>query len=116
MATPSALRSRRRSAGQLHALAALQREIQATDPNARRKYLRDFAEAFLDYEAVVSRAEMQLELLESDIVLVGVETVFSRHQNILDEWRHGEISDDELRERIRFDADWGYEWTPFLAV
>jgi hypothetical protein len=145
MATPSALRSRRRSAGQLHALAALQREIQATDPNARRKYLRDFADAFLNYEAVVSRAEMQLELLESDIVLVGdyhalpgsqrfaaelleslarsgrpvvlgVETVFARHQNIFDEWMHGEISDDELRERIRFDADWGYEWAPFLAV
>jgi len=145
MATPSALRSRRRSAGQLHALAALQREIQATDPNARRKYLRDFAEAFLNYEAVVSRAEMQLELLESDIVLVGdyhalpgsqrfaaelleslahsgrpvvlgVETIFARHQSILDEWMHGEISDDELRERIRFDADWGYEWPPFLGV
>ncbi|MBV9610293.1 MAG: ChaN family lipoprotein [Acidobacteria bacterium] len=145
MATASALRSKRRSAGQLHALASLQREIQATDPNARRKYLRDFAEAFLHYEAVVSRSEMQLELLESDVVLVGdyhalpgsqrfaaelleslarsgrpvalgVETVFARHQNILDEWMHGEISDDELRERIRFDADWGYEWAPFLAV
>jgi hypothetical protein len=145
MATPSAVRSRRRIAGELHALAALQREIQATDPNGRRKYLRDFTLAYREYQSVISRAEMQLEVLENQLVLVAdyhalpgsqrfaaelleslsrsgkkvilaVETVFARDQHILDEWIAGEIDDQELRERIRFDADWGYEWAPFLEL
>jgi hypothetical protein len=145
MATPSAVRSRRRIAGELHALAALQREIQATDRNGRRKYLRDFASAYREYQGLISRAEMQLELLDNHIVLVAdyhalpesqrfaadlleslsrsgrkvvlaLETVFARDQHILEEWLAGEIDDDELRERIRFDADWGYEWTPYLEL
>jgi hypothetical protein len=143
--SPSAVRSRRRSAGQLHALASLQREIQATDPNSRRKYLRDFSEAFRDYESVLSQDEVQAQLAKADVVLVGdyhalpgsqrftaqtlrqiaesgrpvvlgVETVFSRHQHILDEWLAREIEDDEMRERIRFDADWGYTWEPFREL
>jgi len=45
-----------------------------------------------------------------------VETIFSRHQNILDEWWRREIEEDEFRERIRFDVDWGYEWSPFYRL
>jgi len=145
MGSPSAARSRRRSAGQLHALAGLQRELQATDPNGRRKYLRDFSEAFRDYESLLSLAQVEEELCQSDVVLVGdyhalpasqhfasqilerisrcgrsvvlgVETVFARDQHILDEWMRGEIEDGELRERIRFDLDWGYDWEPFRAL
>ena len=136
------MRSRRRSAGQLHALANLQREIQATDPNGRRKYLRDFTEAYREYESVLTPEQVQAELCQADVVLIGdyhalpisqrfagqilerlahcgrpvvlgVETVFARDQHILDEWMHGEIDDEELRERIRFDLDWGYAWEPF---
>jgi hypothetical protein len=49
-------------------------------------------------------------------IVIGVETVFSRDQHILDEWMRGEIDESELRERIRFDLDWGYEWEPFYEV
>jgi hypothetical protein len=142
MASPSAVRSRRRSAAQYYALASLQREIQATDPNGRRKYLRDFREAFRDYESLLTLAQVEAELCKADVVLIGdyhalpvsqrfaaqilerlskcgrpvllgLETVFARDQHILDEWMRGEIDDDELRERIRFDLDWGYRWEPF---
>jgi len=145
MASPSAVRSRRRSAGQLHALAGLQREIQATDPNGRRKYLRDFSEAFRDYQSLLTIPQVEAELSQADVVLIGdyhalptsqrfaaqiltglakqgrpvvlgVETVFARDQHILDEWMRGEIDDEELRERIRFDLDWGYEWEPFREL
>ena len=145
MGSPSAARSRRRSAGQLHALAGLQREIQATDPNGRRKYLRDFSEAFREYESLLSMAQVEGELCQADVVLVGdyhalpasqlfaarildrisqsgrpvvlgLETIFARDQHILDEWVRSEIDDDELRERIRFDRDWGYDWEPFRAL
>jgi len=47
-------------------------------------------------------------------IVVGLETVFSRNQHILDEWMQQEIGESELRERIRFDLDWGYEWGPFF--
>ena len=49
-------------------------------------------------------------------VVLGVETIFSRDQHILDEWFRGEIDEDELRQRIRFELDWGYEWTPFYEL
>ena len=139
--SPSSVRSRRRSAGQWHALASLQREIQATDPNGRRKYLRDFSQAFRDYESVLSLAQIEEEICQADIVLIGdyhalpasqgfaaqilrqlapsgrpvvlgLETVFARDQHIVQEWMRDEIEDEELRERIRFDSDWGYEWEP----
>jgi len=145
MGSPSAARSRRRSAGQLHALAGLQREILATDPNSRRKYLRDFSEAFRDYESLLTPGQLEAELRQADVVLVGdyhalsasqrfaaqileqmaksgrqvvlgVETILARDQHILDEWTHGEIDDEELRERIRFDLDWGYAWEPFCEL
>ncbi|MGA7909516.1 MAG: ChaN family lipoprotein, partial [Candidatus Sulfotelmatobacter sp.] len=46
-------------------------------------------------------------------VVLGVETIFARDQHILEEWWRREIEESELRQRIRFDLDWGYDWTPF---
>ena len=47
---------------------------------------------------------------------LGVETIFARDQHIVDEWQRGEIDESELRQRIRFDLDWGYDWAPFFDV
>jgi len=144
MATTSILRSRR-SAAQLHAIATVEREIRAIDPAGGRKYLRDFREAYRSYEKVLAPSDVRGEIAKAGIVLVGdyhalpnsqrylasllcdpelrqrhvvlgVETIFSRDQHILDEWRRGEIDEDELRERIRFDLDWGYDWAPFYEL
>ena len=43
-------------------------------------------------------------------VVLGLETIFARDQHILDEWWRREIEEAELRQRIRFDIDWGYDW------
>lgn len=144
MSSTAILRSRR-SAAQWHALAGVEREIRANDHNGRRKYLQDYSQAFRNYESVLDpRTESELlgradivlvgdyhalpssqrftaslieQLAKSDRpVVVGVETVFARDQHILDEWLKGEIEEDELRERIRFDLDWGYEWEPFYSL
>jgi hypothetical protein len=144
MATTSILRSRR-SAAQLHAIATVEREIRAIDPAGGRKYLRDFREAYRSYQKVLAPSDVRGEIAKAGIVLVGdyhalpnsqrylasllcdpelrqrhvvlgVETIFSRDQHILDEWRRGEIDEDELRERIRFDLDWGYDWAPFYEL
>jgi hypothetical protein len=144
MANTDILRSRR-SAAQLHAIARVEREIRAIDPAGGRKYLRDFREAYRSYQKLLAPSDVRNEIAKAGIVLVGdyhalpnsqrylasllrdpelhqrpvvlgVETIFARDQHILDEWFRGEIDEDELRQRIRFELDWGYDWTPFYEL
>src|SRR3954468_5464760 len=135
----------RRSAAQLHALAEVERTIRATDTKCRRKYLRDFSEAFQTYRRVLPYAELESQLNRADVILVGdyhalpasqrftaellrrlaatgrtivlgVEAIVARDQRILDEWQRGEIDTHELCSRIRFETDWGYAWQPFREL
>jgi hypothetical protein len=144
MATTGILRSRR-SAGQLHALASVEREIRSYDHAGGRKYLRDFYNAYRSYKTVLGSGQVRAAVGEADVVLVGdyhalpssqrylaslihdpevhqrpmvlgVETIFARDQHIVDEWWRGEIDEAELRQRIRFDLDWGYDWAPFYEL
>src|ERR1700751_4423241 len=122
MASTTNLRSRR-SAAQLHALAGVEREIRAQDSHNRRKYLREFNQAFRDYDSLLDSEQMHNALRAADVVLagdcpvvLGVETIFARDQHILDEWWRREIDEEELRQRVRFDLDWGYDWLPFLEL
>ena len=145
MASPSILGSRR-NAAQLRALAGVERELRANDSSPRRKYLRDFCSAFQSYECVLNSQQLDETVRAADVLLVadyhalpaaqryaagllerraqpgdrpivlGVETIFSRHQHVLEEWWRREIDAAELRERIRFDTDWGYDWNPFYEL
>ncbi len=131
----------RRSAAQLHALEKVEREIRATDPHPRRKYLRDFTEAYKRYSEILTPDLFLAELRRADILLVGdyhalprcqqftaelveqlraegrptvlgLEMIFSRDQPILDQWQLDRLEDEELRQRIRHDLEWGYDWEP----
>jgi len=145
MASPNTLGSRR-NAAQLHALAGVERELRANDSSGRRKYLRDFSQAFRSYDSILPSGQLANTINAADVVLIGdyhalpasqrcaatlleeriqpgdrpvvlgVETIFSHHQHILEEWWRREIPEDELRERIRFDTDWGYDWLPFYEL
>jgi hypothetical protein len=145
MSSATNLRSRR-SVAQLHALADVEREIRAQDSHSRRKYLREFSEAFRGYDSLLDGQQVQNAVRAADVVLIGdyhalptaqryaaalleqralagdrpvvlgVETIFARDQHILEEWWRREIDDTELRQRIRFDLDWGYDWTPFYEL
>jgi uncharacterized iron-regulated protein len=144
MSSTGILRSRR-SAAQLHAIANVEREIRAADPATGCKYLREFLEAFNSYEKVIAPEDVHREIANAGIVFVGdyhalpnsqrfltallrepelrqrplvlgVEPIFSHDQHILDEWRRGEIDEEELRRRVRFDLDWGYDWPPFYEL
>lgn len=145
MSSVANLRSRR-SAAQRHALAGVEREIRAQDAHGHRKYLREFNQAFRSYESVLNSDELQNAWHAADIILIGdyhalpaaqryaaslieqralaanrpvvlaVEAVFARHQPVLEEWWRREIDENELRQRIRFDLDWGYNWTPFYEL
>ncbi len=144
MATAGILRTRR-SAAQRHALAGVEREIGTVDRGRLRKYNRNFHDAYRTYREVISLDEVKRQITGADIVLfgdyhalpnsqnyiasllddseirarptvLGVETIFSRDQHILDEWQREEIDEEELRQRIRFELDWGYEWEPFYQL
>ncbi len=145
MATPTNL-GLRRNAAQLHALAGVEREVRASDPSGRRKYLRDFGNAFRSYESILNADQLTSHIHSADVILIGdyhalpasqhfaatlveqraqpgdrpivlgVETIFSRHQHILEEWWRREIDEGELRQRIRFDLDWNYDWPPFYEL
>jgi hypothetical protein len=145
MASTANLRSRR-SAAQLHALAGVEREIRAQDSRWRRKYLREFCDAFGEYDFTLTPQQLREYQRTADIVLIGdyhslpaaqryaatlleqraleadrtvvlsVEAIFSRDQHVVDEWWRRQIDESELRRRLRFDADWGYEWAPFYEL
>jgi len=136
----------RRSEAQLQALAGVEREIRAQDSHSRRKYLREFNEAYSNYDALLDSEQMHKALMASDIVLIGdyhalslcqrfaaslleqraipgdrpvvlgLETIFARDQHIVEEWWRREIDESELRQRIRFDLEWGYDWAPFYEL
>ena len=136
----------RRNAAQMHALASVEREVRANDSSGRRKYLRDFSNAFRSYESVIDGQQLTTMVRAADVILIGdyhalpsaqrfaatlleqraqpgdrpvvlgVEMIFSRHQHILEEWWRREIDEDEFRQRIRFDLDWNYEWPPFYEL
>src|SRR5437899_1417420 len=129
MASTANLRSRR-SAAQLHALAGVEREIRAQDSHSRRKYLREFNEAYRSYHSLLDSTQLQNALHSADVVLVGdyhalpaaqrhaaslieqralagdrpvvlgVETIFARDQHIIDEWWCRDIDENEIHQRI----------------
>ncbi len=135
----------RHTAAQLHALEQVQREIHATDPHLRRKYLRDFNEAYRTYQSALTRVEVDKICASADLLLVGdyhslrtsqefaaelvkrlslagrkvvlgVEFIFAHDQQVLDDWYSGRMNGTELRDRICFDLDWGYDWRPFYRL
>ena len=145
MGSGFSIRARRRTAAQQLALLEVKREISATDPHGRLKYIRDFSEAFRDYRRALNDTEFKQECSTADIFLLGdyhalaasqdfaasfigqlaqsdrpvvlaLEMAFSRDQYVLDEWLRGEINEDELRAGIRYDAEWGYDWEPFARL
>ena len=134
----------RRTAAQMHALALVRREIVARDSCIGRKYLREYTQAFRRYHSVLTAQQLEERITKADVLLVAdyhalaasqryaatlieqvalkrtvvlcVEAVLSRDQAILDAWWRREITEQELRKRLRFDRDWGYAWEPFFHL
>lgn len=128
----------------MHALASVRREIGSKDRAAESKYLREFTEAFQEYESALTAEQLQAKIRAANILLVGdyhalaasqkfaaelveqvaherpvvlaFEAVLARDQRILDAWWRREIAEEELRHRLGFDLEWGYDWVPFFSL
>jgi uncharacterized iron-regulated protein len=138
-----AVRSRE-TAAQMHALAAVRREMRKRDSAHGRKYVREFTDAFRNYDSILSPEELDAKVADATTILVGdyhalpasqrfatefiekisqsrrivlgIEAVLSRDQSTLDAWWRRELSEAEFRQKLRFDREWGYEWSPFYAL
>jgi uncharacterized iron-regulated protein len=125
----------RRTAAQMHALAAVRDDIGSQANGHGNGYLREFTQHYREYQFVLSPIELQqriaaasavligdyhalpacqrfaTELIETSArerrVVLGVEAVLARDQQILDAWWRREISEHDLRRRLRFDREWG---------
>jgi hypothetical protein len=134
----------RRTAAQMHALAAVRRQIRAHDSTSGSRYLREFTDSYREFDRQLSPADVEQKISAATMLLVGdyhalpasqrfaatflekcaatrpvvlgVEAVLARDQRILDAWWRREIAESELKRRLRFDLEWGYPWEPFYEL
>jgi Haem-binding uptake, Tiki superfamily, ChaN len=128
------------------AVASVERAIRSAVRPPRSRYLHEFAEAFRSFEDRLTDAEVLARAGSADVVLIGdyhslsscqefassflrqlgaqdaranvlgLEAVYSATQPVLDEWWRGGMAEDELRQRLRFARDWGYDWEPYQEL
>jgi len=127
------------------AVARLRREIRDVDRNSRRRYIREFHDDFSGYESPASWDELVIACYRSDVVYVGdyhalpgsqefaarlidavaersrrvvlgLEMVYGRHQQVLERYMGGAIGEEEFLRAVRYDLDWGYDWPSFRRL
>ncbi len=121
----------------------MERAIRLSVREPRSRYLQEFAQAFRRFEGRLTGAEVLARACAADVVLVGdyhslassqefvtsllaelggrdprgnvlgLEAVYSSMQPLLDEWWRGGVDGDQLRARLHFARDWGYDWEPY---
>src|SRR5712691_11144534 len=130
---------------QRRAVERLKSALFGTDPYVRRRYIRDFHREFRSFRSPISRDQILEACERADIIFVGdyhalpscqnfaaellrnlagrtkplvlfMEMVFARHQRALDQFLAGEIDENQLRERIHYDRDWGYPWEGYARL
>src|ERR1700719_1008548 len=61
----------RRTAAQMHALAAVRHDIGSQDVTRGRGYLREFTQQFREYDSVLSPSELQQRVAAASTLLIG---------------------------------------------
>jgi len=127
-------------------VAAVERAIRSTVRVPRSRYLHEFTKAFRHYQKSLNSIELAAELRTADVLLVGdyhalpacqeftafllqqlagledrpaalgLEAVYASRQAVVDAWLSGSANAEKLRERLRFERDWGYDWEPYREL
>jgi hypothetical protein len=127
------------------AVARLKKDILGVDRNSRRRYIRDFREEFSRFQEISSLDDLTVACYKADIVYIGdyhalpasqefaarllkdlasrstevilcLEMVCARSQRTLDRYMQGEIDEADFLKAIRYDLDWGYDWSSFRKL
>jgi hypothetical protein len=127
---------------QIQSVEALKAEIAGTDHKLKTRYIREFDAEFDgfervasyeeileaarssrivyvgDYHAVPSCQEFQARLLEDlgTPVVLALEMLYGCDQRALDDWLAGRIEDERFLRRVRYSAEWGYEWQGYRRI
>src|SRR5262245_11588429 len=130
---------------QRKAVRRIQTDIGEMDSSPSRKYIQEFSQEFDTFDSICERQEVLSQALAANLVWLGdyhaltksqmyvvellkeiakhkdnvvlaVEPIFGRSQEILDRWMAREISEQEFLERIRYFEEWGCEWTGYRAI
>jgi hypothetical protein len=127
------------------AVRRIQTDIGEIHPSPRQKYIQEFSQEFDNFNLVCEPEDVIHEALEANLVWVGdyhalsksqlyvvellkeiaqhkdnvalaVEPIFARNQETLDRWMTETISEQEFLERVRYEDEWGCDWTGYKAV
>ena len=127
------------------AVRLIQHDIGQIHPSPSRKYIQEFSREFQtfhnacdpkdileeasqanliwigDYHALgqsqVYAAEFIHELAEKkNNLLIAVEPVFARNQEVLDRWMNGKISEREFLDAMHYDEEWGCDWKGYQTI
>jgi len=127
------------------AVARLKRDILGVDRNSRRRYIRDFHDEFSTYHAVSSLDDLSVACYKADLVYIGdyhalpasqefaarliddiaarshevalcLEMLYARSQRAVDAYMRGDSTETDFLKEIRYDLDWGYDWSSFRRL
>jgi hypothetical protein len=128
----------------LETLKADVRALSGPTPASLRRYYHDYKRVFRGYRRLVSRDELVQEILRSDIAYLGdyhtlrqsqrtalrilrhlverkrlvlaLEMVMARHQDVLDAYTRSEISDRAFLEQVDYARSWGFDWNHYRPL
>jgi hypothetical protein len=127
------------------AVRRIQTDIGEIHPSPQRKYIHEFSQEFAEFESVCPSEEISQAVADANLVWVGdyhalptsqsyvvdllqqlarlkgnvtlaVEPIFATGQNILNRWMAGEISEQEFLDRVRYEEEWGCDWTSYRRI
>jgi len=127
------------------AVRRIQTDIWEIHTSPNRKYIEEFSQEFDSFEAICQPNDLLTDALDANLVWVGdyhaltksqlyaadlltriarrkdrvalaVEPIFARNQDVLNLWMAGKISEEEFLSRVRYQDEWGCDWTGYKAL
>src|SRR5436309_9023073 len=143
--TYSKQRLREVSALKRKTVRRIQNEIGEFSVSSGGKYIREFNREFQTFQSICQADAILEDALQAHLIWIGdyhalsksqnyaaqfvrelasrnlnlalaVEPVFARSQKVLERWMSGKISEQEFLDGVRYDEEWGCEWSGYKAV
>ncbi len=120
-------------------------DISAADRNFECKYIERFMNEYTDYRNISSYEELLARALAARVIyigdyhalaesqgfaaqfltdlarydsglMLGLEMLYGRDQRALDQWLSGAIGEEEFLRRVRYQREWGYDWSSYRRL
>src|SRR5579862_466124 len=120
-------------------------DIGQIDASPSRKYIQEFNREFQTFHNICDPKDILEQALQANLIWVGdyhalgqsqvyameflrqlaarknnlmiaVEPVFARNQEILDRWMNGDISEQEFLAAVHYEEEWGCDWNGYKGI